>query len=190
MSDRIGSFYPTRPQSFLVGKGLPHAVDVTWDRFTVIAGPCAIESRDHALYMANRLSDVCHKLGIQLIYKSCFDKDCRSSKDSFHGLGAEEGLSILQDVRSTFGIPVTSDFSEVSLAHQVGKVVDLLQVPAYLCRQTSMLRAAAETNKPVHVKKGQFMSPWNMKNTVRKLRSFGCSRSYLEREVRFMATAC
>ena len=97
----------------------------------------------------------------------------RSSPDSFHGVGLEEGLKTLERVRSETGLPVTSDFSDPSWGEATGKVVDFVQVPAYLCRQTSILRAAAETGKPIHLKKGQFMSPWNMKNSCRKLEAFG-----------------
>lgn len=106
------------------------------------------------------------------IYKSCYDKDCRSSLSSFHGVGIDEGLKILEGVRNEFGVPIVSDFSDPSDADLTGKVCDLIQVPAYLCRQTSILRAASLTKKPIHLKKGQFMSPWNMKNSVRKIEEF------------------
>lgn len=138
-----------------------------------IGGPCAIESRDHAFMMAERIGEICKRVGIDWIYKSCYDKDCRSSPDSFHGLGVDHGLRILADVRDHFGIPVVSDFSEPSWGPATGEVCDMVQVPAYLCRQTSMLRAAAQTQRAVHLKKGQFMSPWNMKNSVRKLEANG-----------------
>ncbi len=139
-----------------------------------MGGPCAIESEEHTLYMADAISKICKDLGIKWIFKSCYDKDCRSSRDSFHGVGISEGLDILSLVREKFNVPVVSDFSDPSWASDTGKVCDLVQIPAYLCRQTSILRAAAETKKPIHLKKGQFMSPWNMKNSVRKLESFGC----------------
>ena len=138
-----------------------------------VGGPCAIENRDHALKMANLISEICLKLEIPFIYKSCYDKDCRSSPSSFHGVGIDEGLKILSEVRKEFSIPVVSDFSNPSWGYQTGEVCDLVQVPAYLCRQTSILRAAAETKRPILLKKGQFMSPWNMKNSCRKLESFG-----------------
>jgi 2-dehydro-3-deoxyphosphooctonate aldolase (KDO 8-P synthase) len=150
--------------SFVIGKGKD---------LVLIAGPCAIESRDHSLRMAEMISKVCCKLNINWIFKACYDKDCRSSPFSFHGLGVNEGLQILSDVRDLHGIPVTSDFSDPSWAAATGEVCDMVQVPAYLCRQTSILRAAAETGKPVHLKKGQFMSPWNMKNSCHKLENFG-----------------
>lgn len=148
-----------------IGKGLPLAY---------IGGPCAIESRDHTLKMADAVGEICRRLEIPWIFKACYDKDCRSSTDSFHGVGLEEGLKILAEVRDSFGVPVVSDFSDAAWASATGEVCDMVQVPAYLCRQTSILRAAAKTGRPVHLKKGQFMSPWNMKNSVRKLDSFGC----------------
>ncbi len=153
-----------------IGHGLPLAF---------LGGPCAIESRDHAFKMAEAIGEICQRLDIPWIYKSCYDKDCRSSPDSFHGLGMEEGLQILSDVRREFGVPVVSDFSDPAWAPATGEVCDMVQIPAYLCRQTSILRAAALTGRPVHVKKGQFMSPWNMKNSVRKLESHGCTQVML-----------
>lgn len=154
-----------RVKKTLIGNNMP---------LVFIGGPCAIESRDHAFSMANSINAICNKLGIPWIYKSCYDKDCRSSPDSYHGLGLESGLKILQDIRDAFGVPVTSDFSDPSWAKSTGEVCDMVQIPAYLCRQTSMLSAAAKTGRPVHLKKGQFMSPWNMKNSVRKLEANGC----------------
>ena len=146
---------------------------------TLIAGPCAIESYDHTMKMAELIDAICKKLDINWIFKACYDKDCRSSPDSFHGLGVEEGLAILEQVKLNYGIPVTSDFSDPAWGKATGEVCDIIQVPAYLCRQTSILRAAAKTNKPVHLKKGQFMSPWNMKNSCKKLESFGCEQILL-----------
>jgi 2-dehydro-3-deoxyphosphooctonate aldolase (KDO 8-P synthase) len=140
----------------------------------LIAGPCAIESYDHCMTMADLIGKVCEQYNTKWIFKACYDKDCRSSPDSFHGLGLEEGLKILERVRNETGLPVTSDFSDPAWGAATGEVCDLVQVPAYLCRQTSILRVAAATGKPVHLKKGQFMSPWNMKNSCRKLESFGC----------------
>jgi 2-dehydro-3-deoxyphosphooctonate aldolase (KDO 8-P synthase) len=138
-----------------------------------IGGPCAIESREHAFKMAKENGDICNKVGIEWIYKSCYDKDCRSAPTSFHGVGIDDGLRILSDVRDEFGLPVVSDFSDSTWGASTGEVCDLVQVPAYLCRQTSILRAAAKTGKPVLLKKGQFMSPWNMKNSVKKIEAAG-----------------
>ena len=137
-----------------------------------IGGPCAIESKDHAFKMADMINKICKKVNIEWIYKSCYDKDCRSSPNSFHGLGIEGGLKILSNIRKEFDIPVVSDFSDPSWAVATGEVCDMVQVPAYLCRQTSILKAAANTKKPILLKKGQFMSPWNMKNSVRKIESY------------------
>ena len=138
-----------------------------------IGGPCAIESEKHAIFIADKINKICKKLKIPWIYKSCFNKDCRSSETSFHGIGIDKGLEILSKVRKKFKVPVISDFSIPEWAKDVGKVCDMIQVPAYLCRQTSILKAAAKTMKPINLKKGQFMSPWNMKNSVRKIENEG-----------------
>jgi len=151
-----------------------------------IGGPCAIESRDHAFKMADEIGKICERVGVPWIYKSCYDKDCRSSPESFHGLGSDHGLRILADIRDEFGIPVVSDFSDSAWAQATGKVCDMVQVPAYLCRQTSILRAAAQTGRPVHLKKGQFMSPWNMKNSVRKIEANGNDQVLLTDRGTFM----
>jgi 2-dehydro-3-deoxyphosphooctonate aldolase (KDO 8-P synthase) len=156
--------YDEKVTKVVIGSGHPLAL---------IGGPCAIESKDHAFYMADAIGKIATKLKIPWIYKSCYDKDCRSSPESFHGCGLDEGLEILSSVRQEFGVPVVSDFSDTSWAKATGEVCDLVQIPAYLCRQTSILRAAAETGRPIHLKKGQFMSPWNMKNSVRKIESAG-----------------
>jgi len=148
-------------------------------KLVLIGGPCAIENRDHAFMMAERIGKICDELKVDWIYKSCYDKDCRSSADSFHGCGLEDGLQILSDIRDEFGIPVTSDFSDPAWAKETGEVCDLVQVPAYLCRQTSILKAAAKTERPIHLKKGQFMSPWNMANSVKKLESAGADQILL-----------
>lgn len=134
-----------------------------------IGGPCAIESERHSLYMAEQIKGICDKHSIPFIFKSCYDKDCRSSITSFHGLGIQDGLSILAKVREKVGVPVTSDFSNVEWVEETASVVDLIQIPAYLCRQTHLLIAAGETGKPINIKKGQFMSPSNMGNSVKKI---------------------
>ena len=138
-----------------------------------ILGPCAIESRDHAFLMAELISNICNKSGVPWIYKSCYDKDCRSSPKSFHGIGIDQGLKILSEVRDNFNVPVVADFSNSSWAEKTGSICDMVQVPAYLCRQTSILKAAANTKKPVLLKKGQFMSPWNLKNSLKKITEEG-----------------
>lgn len=147
-----------------VGPGLP---------LVFIGGPCAIESESHALYMAEELKSICERLSCPFIYKSCYDKDCRSSMDSFLGIGLDEGLAILDKVRHTVGVPVTCDISNAEWAAETGEVIDLIQIPAYLCRQTHILVEAGKTGKPINIKKGQFMSPWNMKNSARKIESTG-----------------
>ncbi len=151
-----------------------------------IGGPCAIESRDHAFLMAKKIKKICNRVGIELIYKSCYNKDSRSSSSSFHGVGIDEGLKILEELREEFGIPVVSDFSDPSWAKATGEVCDMVQIPAYLCRQTSILKAAAETLKPINLKKGQFMSPWNMKNSVKKIEKFGNKQVLLTDRGTFM----
>ena len=154
----------------IIGNGQP---------LVFIGGPCAIESYDHSMFMAEKIQNICNELKIKWIFKSCYDKDCRSSPKSFHGIGLEEGLNILSSVKNQFGVPVVSDFSDVNHGISVGEVCDLVQVPAYLCRQTSILKAAAKTKRPVHLKKGQFMSPWNMKNSVKKLEANGSDQILL-----------
>lgn len=138
-----------------------------------IGGPCAIESESHALFMAEELKAICERVSCPFIYKSCYDKDCRSSMDSFLGIGLDKGLAILEKVRREVGVPVTSDMSNAEWAAATGEVVDLIQIPAYLCRQTHILVEAGKTGKPINVKKGQFMSPWNMKNSARKIETTG-----------------
>ena len=170
-----------------VGYGKVNKVKVGYKLPLVfIGGPCAIENEDHAFKMANDIGEICLKLNIPWIYKSCYDKDCRSSPDSFHGTGIDSGLKILSDIREKFGVPVVSDFSDPEWATATGEVCDLVQIPAYLCRQTSILRAAAKTGRPIHLKKGQFMSPWNMKNSVRKLEAHGCDQIILADRGTFM----
>ncbi|WP_061249379.1 3-deoxy-8-phosphooctulonate synthase [Leptospira alstonii] len=163
-----------KPKMIEVGYGKVSKVKIGENLPLVfIGGPCAIESREHTYMMAKRIQEICDRVGVPWILKACYDKDCRSAPDSFHGLGLDDGLKILSDVRDEFGIPVTSDFSDASWGPATGEVCDLVQVPAYLCRQTSILRAAALTKRPIHLKKGQFMSPWNMKNSVRKIEANG-----------------
>ncbi|MBN2590848.1 MAG: 3-deoxy-8-phosphooctulonate synthase [Sedimentisphaerales bacterium] len=137
----------------------------------VMAGPCVIESLGHCIEIGNKLVSISNKLNIGIIFKASFDKANRSSKDSFRGPGMEEGLKILDEVRNQTKLPVMTDVHETSQAKKVGEVVDCLQIPAFLCRQTDLLCACAETGKPVNVKKGQFLSPAEMKNVVEKIRS-------------------
>jgi 2-dehydro-3-deoxyphosphooctonate aldolase (KDO 8-P synthase) len=147
--------------------------------FTLIAGPCAIESREHALLMAGEVKSICTRLAIPLIYKSSFDKANRTSASSGRGAGLERGLEILAEVKAATGLPVITDVHESWQCGPVAEVVDVLQIPAFLCRPTDLLRAAAETGRAVNVKKGQFLAPWDMKQVAAKLESFGCERILL-----------
>lgn len=139
--------------------------------FFLIAGPCAIESRQLALDTATALRDITGELGIPFIYKSSFDKANRSSGKSFRGPGMEDGLAILAEVKSKVGVPVLTDVHEVEQIGQVAAVVDVLQTPAFLCRQTDFIHAVACCGKPVNIKKGQFLAPGDMKNVVSKARA-------------------
>ncbi|MBP7337333.1 3-deoxy-8-phosphooctulonate synthase [Niveispirillum sp.] len=141
--------------------------------FTLIAGPCQLESRDHAFMMAGALSELTSKLGIGLIYKTSFDKANRTSLSAQRGLGMDKSLPILADIRDTFGCPVLTDIHSADQCAPVAEVVDVLQIPAFLCRQTDLLLAAGETGKPINVKKGQFLAPWDMKNVAAKIASTG-----------------
>ena len=140
----------------------------------LIAGPCVIESREHSLKIANAIQEITEKVGIPFIFKNSFDKANRSTFSSYRGLGIDEGLSILSDVKNQTGLPVLTDIHEASQANSVADVADVLQIPAFLCRQTDLLVAAAKTGKPVNVKKGQYLSPWDMKNVVEKLEISDC----------------
>lgn len=141
--------------------------------FFLIAGPCAIESEQLAIDTAGYLRDLAARLGIPFIYKSSFDKANRSSVESFRGLGIEEGLRILAEVKSQIGVPVLTDVHEDTPLNEVAAVVDVLQTPAFLCRQTNYIVNVAATGLPVNIKKGQFLSPWEMSNVADKARSTG-----------------
>tara|TARA_X000001036_G_scaffold267108_1_gene248008 strand:+ start:729 stop:1541 length:813 start_codon:yes stop_codon:yes gene_type:complete len=145
----------------------------------LILGPCVIENRDHSMAMAESICKITNKLGLHMIFKSSFDKANRSSIHSFRGLGIDEGLKILADVKREIGCPVLTDIHEPSQAKVVSEIVDVIQIPAFLCRQTDLLQSAAETGLPVNVKKGQFLSPWDMKNVVMKLEESGCENILL-----------
>ena len=148
--------------------------DVGLDQpFFLIAGPCVIESRAMALETAGQLKDIAARLHIPFIYKSSFDKANRTSSKSYRGPGIEEGLRILQEVRQTLGVPVLTDVHEDTPLDEVAEVVDVLQTPAFLCRQTNFIQNVARLGKPVNIKKGQFLAPWDMKNVVEKARETG-----------------
>jgi 2-dehydro-3-deoxyphosphooctonate aldolase (KDO 8-P synthase) len=142
-------------------------------RLALFAGPCQLESRAHALEMASALKEIAGRLQIGLIYKTSFDKANRTSASSARGLGLKAALPIFAEIRETFGLPVVTDVHEPAQCAGVAEAVDVLQIPAFLCRQTDLLLAAAETGRVVKIKKGQFLAPWDMRNTVAKVLSAG-----------------
>ncbi len=150
--------------STVIGRGRPLAL---------ICGPCVMEPNDLTLVIARRLQAICGELGIPLVFKASFDKANRTSKSSYRGLGLEEGLRVFERVKAETGLPVTTDAHESQQAAPLAEVVDLLQIPAFLARQTSLLEASAATGRPVNVKKGQFMAPWDMNHVVEKLAGSG-----------------
>lgn len=147
-------------KDFFIGEG-----------FTLISGPCVIESRDDALYAAEFLQKLMAKKGIFFIFKSSYDKANRSSIHSYRGPGLEEGLKILQEIKTTFDLPILTDVHSPEEARMAADIVDIIQIPAFLCRQTDLLLAAAHTKAVINVKKGQFMAPWDMENVVEKIAS-------------------
>lgn len=142
-------------------------------RFVLLAGPCVIEDEKTTLTTAESLKRICERLGLNLVFKSSFDKANRSSVSSPRGVGMESGLKILQRVKTEFDLPIVTDVHEAWQCNEVANVADVVQIPAFLARQTDLLVAAARTNRVVNVKKGQFMAPWDMKNVVEKIRSVG-----------------
>lgn len=153
-------------------------LDLARDLF-LIAGPCVIESRDHVLFMASELKKITAAYGVPFVFKASYDKANRTSIKSFRGPGLQEGLTLLGEVREKIQVPVLSDVHEVSHAEAAGNVLDILQIPAFLSRQTDLILAAAQTGKIVNVKKGQFLAPWEMKNVVNKMREAGNDRLLL-----------
>lgn len=144
--------------------------DIGKSHLTLIGGPCAIESEEMCFEVAQEVSGICKKLNINYVFKGSFDKANRSYIGAGRGVGMEKGLEILSNVRAKFAIPVTTDVHETWQCQPTAEAVDILQIPAYLCRQTDLIIASAKTGKPVNIKKGQFMAPWNMKNVVEKMR--------------------
>jgi 2-dehydro-3-deoxyphosphooctonate aldolase (KDO 8-P synthase) len=140
---------------------------------SVVAGPCALESREHALEMAAALKEVMAKLGVGFIFKTSFDKANRSSMSGPRGIGLSKALPIFAEVKEKYGLAVITDVHEIDQCKPVAEVVDILQIPAFLCRQTDLLVAAAKAGKPINVKKGQFMAPWDMKNPLEKITGAG-----------------
>lgn len=161
-------------QGFLVGH-----VNIGNGKLFLIAGPCVIESEQHALKMAESIAKVAAEKKIPYIFKASYDKANRTSIHSFRGPGREEGLRILSRVRSDVGVPVLTDVHEAADVARVAEAVDVLQIPAFLCRQTDLLVAAAKTGRAVNVKKGQFVSPWDMRHAVEKVREAGCEKVFL-----------
>jgi len=153
-----------RIKDFIISQGAP---------LTIITGPCVIESEDHVLRCAEHLKKLLSNFPVSFIFKASFDKANRSSIQSYRGVGLDKGLRILQRVKEELDLPVTSDIHLPEEAEAVKDVLDLIQIPAFLCRQTDLLVAAAKTNLPINVKKGQFVSPWDMENVVQKIRSSG-----------------
>lgn len=139
----------------------------------IIAGPCVIESEEIAFYTAERLKEICRRVNLPLLFKSSYDKANRTSLSFFRGPGLEKGLRILFDVRNKFNIPVISDIHSVEEVKPASEVLDALQIPAFLCRQTDLILAASKTGKPVNIKKGQFLAPWDVKNIIEKFISTG-----------------
>lgn len=158
----------TTMQSFQVG-------DISFGdgKLAFILGPCVVESLQHALLMAQEIKDICAHVGVDFVYKSSFDKANRSSIESFRGQGMEFGLEVLAQVKAEIGVPVITDIHEPWQVEKTAEVADILQIPAFLCRQTDLLVAAARSGKAVNVKKGQFLAPWDAKNIVDKLREAG-----------------
>ena len=155
---------PVTIGSITIGEGYPLAL---------IGGPCAIESAGFMLDLATRLRDIAAKAGVPFIFKSSYDKANRTSIRSYRGPGLREGLDILQKIKENVGVPVLSDVHAVEEVESAAEVLDVLQIPAFLCRQTDLVVAAAQTGKPVNVKKGQFLAPWDAQNIVEKIRSTG-----------------
>jgi 2-dehydro-3-deoxyphosphooctonate aldolase (KDO 8-P synthase) len=161
-------------QSFNIGN-----VDFGSGSLSFLLGPCVVESYDHALFMAREIKTICDRVGVSVVYKSSFDKANRSSGDSFRGEGMQFGLDILHRVKNEVGIPVITDIHEPWQAEKAAEVADILQIPAFLCRQTDLLIAAAMTGRAVNVKKGQFLAPWDAKNIVEKLHAARCEKILL-----------
>ncbi|GES45494.1 2-dehydro-3-deoxyphosphooctonate aldolase [Rhizobium dioscoreae] len=156
-----------------VGEGASKVLFSNTAKLSLIAGPCQMESRDHAFMVAGVLKELCGKLGIGLVYKSSFDKANRTSLSGKRGIGLEKALEVFEDLKKEYGFPVLTDIHTEEQCAIVSKTVDILQIPAFLSRQTDLLVAAAKTGRVVNVKKGQFLAPWDMKNVLAKLNDSG-----------------
>ncbi len=148
-------------------------------KLSFLLGPCVVESAKHALFMAREINDICASVGVGFVYKSSFDKANRSSIESFRGQGMEFGLEVLAQVKAELGVPVITDIHEPWQVEKTAEVADILQIPAFLCRQTDLLMEAAKSGRAVNVKKGQFLAPWDAKNIVDNLRDSGCEKILL-----------
>ncbi|RYC17333.1 3-deoxy-8-phosphooctulonate synthase [Ciceribacter ferrooxidans] len=157
----------------IVGEGAAKVVFSNSRRFSLIAGPCQMESRDHAFMMAGATKEICDKLGVGLVYKSSFDKANRTSLSGKRGIGLDKAMEVFVDLKKEFGFPVLTDIHTEEQCAIVAPVVDVLQIPAFLCRQTDLLVAAAKTGRVINVKKGQFLAPWDMKNVLAKITESG-----------------
>ena len=156
--------------NFMIGEGEPLAL---------LAGPCVLEGMDRCLLIGRTIKEICGRLGINYVFKASFDKANRSSYHSFRGPGLKKGLEMLQEIKETLDVPIVTDIHETTQAEPVAKVADILQIPAFLCRQTDLLHAAAQTGRVVNVKKGQFLAPEDMRNVVDKLHECGCEQMLL-----------
>jgi 2-dehydro-3-deoxyphosphooctonate aldolase (KDO 8-P synthase) len=156
-----------------VGEGAGAVTFSNAGRLSLIAGPCQMESREHAYQIAGSLKELCGKLGIGLVYKSSFDKANRTSLSGQRGIGLDKAMEVFADLKKDFGFPVITDIHTEEQCAIVAKTVDMLQIPAFLCRQTDLLIAAAKTGRAVNVKKGQFLAPWDMRNVLNKLNASG-----------------
>ena len=175
--DAVIEIWTGKGPAVRIGNALP---------LTIIAGPCQMESRQHALETAHALKEIAERLGFGLIYKTSFDKANRTSANAQRGIGLKDGLPIFAEIREVTGLPVLTDVHDIAQCGPVGEVVDVLQIPAFLCRQTDLLLAAAATGKAINVKKGQFLAPWDMKNVIAKINGAGNSRAMAcERGVSF-----
>ena len=141
--------------------------------FFLISGPCQLESRDHAIFIAEKIKKICEKLKIKLVFKTSFDKANRTSLDSKRGIGIDKSIKIFEEIKKKFDLPVLTDVHTTEQCNQIKNVVDIIQIPAFLCRQTDLLVAAAKTNLIINVKKGQFLAPWDMKNVIKKISASG-----------------
>jgi 2-dehydro-3-deoxyphosphooctonate aldolase (KDO 8-P synthase) len=154
--------------------------------FFLISGPCQLESRDHAIFIAEKIKKICEKLKIKLVFKTSFDKANRTSLDSKRGIGIDKSIKIFEEIKKKFDLPVLTDVHTIEQCNQIKNVVDIIQIPAFLCRQTDLLVAAAKTNLIINVKKGQFLAPWDMKNVIKKISASGNNKILVtERGVSF-----